>query len=130
MNAITISGKEYSLREEQGLCEVEFYCDDTQLQRVLCFKAFPTFDFEQRRVVSQITQYDITPSGLRINPVSYRYTLTEADFTDFENSIGVIMKKAIMNGIFRNVIQNTYAVYDAGLNLIGSENQPVPYPQT
>jgi len=126
---VVINGTSHILREEQGKCEVEFFCEQTQLSRVLCFNSFPQFDFDQKRVVSKICQYDITPSGLRINRFEYNYTLTPQDFSDFENTIGVIMKKAIMNGIFRNVLKNSYSVYDAQLNLIESANQPVQFPE-
>jgi hypothetical protein len=126
---ITINNIVYTLREEQGKCEVEFFCADTGLVRVLCFDNFPAFNFEQRRVETMITQYDITPTGMRINRFEFRYTLPPQDFTDFENSIGVVMKKAIMNGIFRNVLKNTYAVYNSDLAIIPSENQPIPIPE-
>ena len=124
----TINGKEYSITIDAGFLEIEFDNEITGLRTVYVFKDLSIGAVALKRVETIYHSYDITPTGLRINERRHAYKITESDFNEFESeAVGQILKRSIVNGLFRFVLQIVERVFDpetgALIEVIQTETQ-------
>jgi len=124
----TINGKEYSITIDAGFLEIEFDNEITGLRTVYVFKDLSIGAVALKRVETIYHSYDITPTGLRINERRHAYKISESDFNEFESeAVGQILKRSIVNGLFRFVLQIVERVFDPEdgtlIEVINTQNQ-------
>lgn len=121
MQELNINGKTYNITFKQGSVEVEYDDENTGLRTVFVFKKL---EITEGGIRTEIHQFQITPTGERIDTRQYTRNTSEADYNNFIASpIADLILKYIVNGMFRFLIQTTDKVYDEQGNLI--TNQPV-----
>ncbi|MGJ3236426.1 hypothetical protein [Marivirga sp.] len=121
MQQLTIDGKNYDITFMEDIVEVEYQDEVTGLKTVLVFEELT---IKKGVIKTEVHQFQITPTGERIQRNVYKRTTSEVDRQTFINSpIANLILKFITNGIFRFLIQSTYKVYDMNGNLI--QEQPV-----
>lgn len=114
-----IEGIEYNIRIADGQLEIEFANADTGLQKVFVFQDLSIGMPSSKRVETIYYSYDITPTGQRINQQRHAYLSSEQDYNEFEQStLGFILKRSIVNGLFRFILKNANHVFDDQGNLI------------
>lgn len=115
----TINGKEYTININNGFLEVQFMNEETGLQKVYVFQDLSIGMPSSKRVDTIYYSYDITPTGQRINQQRHSYQSSAQDYDDFEQStLGFILKRSIVNGLFRFILNNAERVFDEQGNLI------------
>ena len=117
----TINGVEYTIKIANGELEIEFANTDTGLQKVFVFQDLSIGIPSSKRVETIYYSYDITPTGQRINQVRHAYQSSEQDYNEFEEStLGFILKRSIVNGLFRFILKNAERVFDEQGDLIAN----------
>jgi hypothetical protein len=118
-----INEKDYNININNGFLEVQFMNEETGLQKVYVFQDLSIGMPSSKRVDTIYYSYDITPTGQRINQQRHSYQSSEQDYNDFEAStLGFILKRSIVNGLFRFILQNAERVFDDQGNLIVTES--------
>lgn len=116
---ITIAGVTYTINITNGNLEIQFANAETGLQKVYVFQDLSIGMPSSKRVDTIYYSYDITPTGQRINQIRHAYQSSEQDYNDFEGStLGFILKRSIVNGLFRFILKNADRVFDDQGNLI------------
>lgn len=130
MQKLIINGKEIDLNIFSADFEISFKDENTGLEKVIeCEEII--IKPKAKYVRTLWCQWDVTPSGERINKKRFPWhTTTPEDFEFFTQAFGVPIKKYAVNGLFKTFMASfglaTFAVFDDTLQII--ESQPVPFP--
>lgn len=126
MQQLTINGKNYDIIFKEGGIEVEFDDEKTGLRTVYDFK---NLNVSENGILTEVHQFQITPTGERIERNIHNRKSTQEDYEYFIASpIADMILKSITNGIFRFLIKSTDKAYDEAGNLI--TEQPFRITQT
>lgn len=126
MQEIIINEKTYLVTLTESGCEVEFDNEETGLRKVVVFNEL---NITPNRIRTTTTNFDITPTGQRINAVKKVRQTPPQDFQFFiESALGTAIKKSLANGIFRFVLGVTDKVFDEAGNLITEQPFTIPQP--
>lgn len=122
MDKITINGIEYTITMTQEGVELQYFNEETGIDRLLIFEELFII---RTRFRTAYLQYDVTPTGKRFNEKRISVDTPKEDLAIFQNSeLALAIKKSIVNGMLRLFLKETAAVYDPQGNLI--EQQPIP----
>ena len=116
----TVNGVEYTINITNGEnIEIEREDLTSGLRKVFVFENLSIGNPLSKRIQTAYHSYDITPTGARINKQLHQYTSSEADYETFEAElVGFVLKRSIVNGMFRFIDQTANAVFDAQGNII------------
>lgn len=111
-----IDGIEYTITFTENSVELQWYNDETGLDRVLVFTELfiiPT------RIGTSYIQYDVTPNGKRLNPKKHTLNSPPEVVSQFhQSSLSIAIKMLIVNGMTRYHLGLGSAVYDDKGNLL------------
>lgn len=116
----TINGIEYTIRINNGEnIEIERDEPTTGLRKVFVFDFLGIGQPTTKRIQTTYSSYDIAPTGTRINKQLHQYTSSESDYESFEQElVGFVLKRSIVNGMFRFIDQTANAVFDSNGDII------------
>jgi hypothetical protein len=121
MQQLTIDGKNYDIIFKEGSVEVEHQDEETGLKTVYVLEDLYIL---KGKIITEIHQFQVTPSGERINRKVHKRKTSNQDYQTFiQSPIADLILKFITNGIFRFLIQSTHKVYNINGDLI--TEQPV-----